>query len=104
VVGGKEPGTALEKLAALPLKQRYTWRVASALKWAFSDLETLNVEADCQTMSPDDQSRLAELLKNRPLQFCLFMSALFGQDRMEQLMVSAIRSAKVVAAHSERLG
>src|SRR5215471_21167398 len=43
---GKDTGPAIEELTALPLERRYTWRVASALKWAFGDLETMNVEAD----------------------------------------------------------
>lgn len=57
--------------------------VASALKWAFADLETLNAEADRQTLSPEDRKRLIELLKHRPLQFCLFLNALFGEKQME---------------------
>ncbi len=28
---------ALREIAALPLDQRYVWRVASALKWGFAD-------------------------------------------------------------------
>jgi hypothetical protein len=75
MMGGKDTGPAIEELAALPLEKRYVWRVASALKWAFADLETLNVEADCRTLSPEDRTRLVELLKHRPLQFCLFLSA-----------------------------
>jgi len=46
VMGGKDTGPAIEKLAELPLEERYVWRVASALKWAFADLETLSIEAD----------------------------------------------------------
>src|SRR5438132_394020 len=79
MMGGKDTGPAIEALAALPLEKRYVWRVASALKWAFTDLETLNVEADRQTVSPEDRKQLVDLLKHRPLQFCLFLSALFGQ-------------------------
>ena len=35
-------------------------RVASALKWAFADLDTLTVEADRQTMPPEDRTRFHE--------------------------------------------
>jgi hypothetical protein len=101
IMGGKDTAPAIEELAALPLEKRYVWRVASALKWAFADLETLNVEADRQTLSLEDRKQLVELLKNRPLQFCLFLSALFGQKNMEILMVSAIRNARAVAIHSD---
>ena len=103
VMGGKDTRPAIEKLAELPLEERYVWRVASALKWAFADLETLNIEADRKTISPGDQTRLEELLKHRPLQFCMFLSALFGEKQMEMLMISAIKSARMVAAQSEGL-
>ena len=100
LMGGKDTTAAVAKLIELPLEERYVWRVASALKWAFADLETLSVEADRKTKSPKDQARLDELLKHRPLQFCLFLSALFGQKEMEMLMVSAIKNARLVAAQS----
>lgn len=76
------------------------WRVASALKWAFADMETLNVEVDRETILKEDRPRLIELLKHRPLQLCLFLSALFGEKQMEILMTSAIRNARAVAAQS----
>jgi len=101
VMGQKDTGPAIEALTALPLEERYVWRVASALKWAFADLETLSVEADRQTMSKQDLDRLVELLNHRPLQLCLFLSALFGQKQMELMMVSAIRNARMVAEQSE---
>ena len=101
VMGDKDTGPAIEALAALPLEERYVWRVASALKWAFADLETLSVEADRQTMSKQDLERLVELLNHRPLQLCLFLSELFGQKQMELMMVSAIRNARMVAERSE---
>jgi hypothetical protein len=71
------------------------------LKWAFADLETLSVEADRKTLSLEDRTRLVELLKHRPLQFCLFLSTLLGQKQMELLMLSAIKNSRVVAAQSE---
>jgi len=65
------------------------------------DLETMNVEADRRTLSREDQQRVRELLQHRPLQFCLFLSALLGEKQMEALMISAIRQARQVAAQSE---
>jgi len=35
------------------------------------------------------------------LQFCMFLSALFGQKQMEMLMVSAIKNARVVRGQSD---
>ena len=75
--------------------------MASALKWAFADSETMNVEADRKTLSIEDRSRLLDLLQHRPLQFCLFLSSLLGQKEMEALMISALKNARVVAEHSD---
>jgi hypothetical protein len=97
----KDATSAVEELAALPLEKRYVWRVASALKWAFADFDTLTVGADRQTISLEDRQRFIELLEQRPLQFCLFLSALFGQKEMELMMVSAIKNSRVVADQSE---
>jgi len=41
--GGQDTELYLTALAALPLEERYVWRVVSALKWAFCDLETESV-------------------------------------------------------------
>jgi hypothetical protein len=101
MMGGKDTGPAIEKLAALPVEKRYVWRVASALKWAFADFDTLTVEADRQTISPEDRKQLMDLLKHRPLQFCLFLSALFGQKQMEILMVSALKNSRAIEAHTD---
>jgi hypothetical protein len=100
VMGGKDSAPAVAAIAALPLEERYVWRVASALKWAFADFDTVNVEADRQTLSGQDQQRLMKVLEHRPLQFCLFLSALVGEKQMELLMVSALRNARLIAAHS----
>jgi hypothetical protein len=93
IMGDTDTGSAMEEIAALPLQERYVWRVASALKWAFADCETLNVEADLQSLSEEDRVRLLDLLRHRPLQFCLFLSALFGEKQMEVLMNTAVRNA-----------
>jgi hypothetical protein len=101
VMGGKDAGPAIEELAALPLEKRYVWRVASALKWAFVDFESLSVEADRQTLAAEDRQELMDLLKHRPLQFCLFLSILFGQKQMELMMVSAIKNSRTLAVEPE---
>src|SRR5699024_6302421 len=40
LISGTDPTVAMEELAALPLEKRYTWRIASALKWAFADFDS----------------------------------------------------------------
>jgi hypothetical protein len=58
----------------------------------------MNVEADRQTLSAADQERLLEELRLRPLQFCLFLSALIGPNHMAKMMVEAIKTARSMAA------
>jgi hypothetical protein len=84
----------LEAIRRLPLNKRYVWRVASALKWGFADCDDLNVEADRQTLTAEDFAKVMELLKYRPVQFCIFLKALLGVDEMQRLMVEAIGVAK----------
>jgi len=93
--GGNVDGK-LREISEVPLEERYTWRVASALKWAFADLDDLNVRADLETLRGDDLQRIFDLLRYRPLQFCLFLAALWGPDAMEQMMSRAIDFAKNV--------
>jgi hypothetical protein len=86
----------VEEIAQLPLEKRYMWRVASALKWAFADFDDVNVVVDRQTLSPDDLAKVLELLKLRPIQFCLFLKALVGAEGMERLVTEGITHAKQV--------
>ena len=90
----KDTTPHVEKIAALPLEKRYIWRVASALKWAFADLETVRVAVDLETLSPEDLGKVVELLRLRPFQFCMFLKALLSTEVMEQVMNEAIASAK----------
>ncbi len=78
LLAGRDLKPALLEISQLPLEKRYLWRVVSALKWAFADLEDLGIVADHKTLSPDDLRKIEDLMKFRPLQFCLFMSALYG--------------------------
>lgn len=84
----------MEEIAALPLVKRYVWRVASAPKWALADLETVSVNVDRETLSERDLKKLVELLRLRPIQFCIFLKALFGTEGMERLMKDGIEGAK----------
>ena len=70
--------------------------MASALKWGFADFDNLGVDADRQTLSPEDFAKVMELLKLRPMQFCIFLKALVGLEEMQRLMVEAIKVAKQV--------
>ena len=91
---GGDTTAAMEALRQTPLEKRYVWRVASALKWAFADLETESVDADKETLRPEDFSRVMDLLRLRPVQFCLFLSALVGPEEMQRIMTQAIKVAR----------
>ena len=94
VIRDADPSPELEAIRQLSLEKRYVWRVASVLKWGFADFDSLNVTADKQTLSPEDFAKVMELLKLRPVQFCIFLKALVGAEEMQRLMVQAIGVAK----------
>ena len=84
----------MEEIRQLPLEKRYSWRVASAMKWGFADFENVNVEVDRDTLSEEDFKRLVKLLRFRPMQLCMFLKALLGEEAMEHLMNEALAVAK----------
>ncbi len=87
---------AIAEIAALPLEQRYLWRVLSALKWGFADFDNMNVAIDRKTLRPEDRDKVVDLIQHRPLQFCLFLKGLLGDEAMEEMMTQAIDLAKRV--------
>jgi hypothetical protein len=93
---GHDTAPQLKAITELPLVKRYVWRVASALKWGFADFEDMNVVADKNTLTDEDFARVRELLNVRPIQFCMFLKALFGTEEMERLMIHAITVAKQI--------
>jgi hypothetical protein len=94
VLEDADPTRQLEEVAGLPLEKRYIWRVASALKWGFADFDDVNVETDTATLGKEDLEKVWDLLKFRPIQFCLFLKALVGAESMERMMVEAVDVAK----------
>lgn len=93
-IGGQNTGPFVEALAAVPLEDRYSWRVMSALKWAFCDLETENLIADLETLSAADVKKLIEPLQMRTLQFSIFILTMLGEEVGEQLILHALEGAK----------
>ena len=91
---GGDVDSSLREIAELPLEKRYVWRVASALKWGFADFEDWNVVVDRKTLKPEDAAKVMQLLRFRPIQFCMFLKALVGAGEMERLMNRAIAVAK----------
>jgi hypothetical protein len=93
-IGGQDTEPYLAALAALPLEERYVWRVISALKWAFCDLDTETAIADLHTLSEADLKKVVEPLPLRAIQLCMFVNALIGEDASERIMQHALRCAK----------
>ena len=75
-------------------KNGYVWRVVSAMKWALADFDDLGISADRQTLGSDDLAKVMDLLKLRPIQFCMFLAALVGAEQMERTLLQAISVAK----------
>ena len=93
-MSGQDTEPYLAALAALPLEERYVWRVVSALKWAFCDLDTESAIADLHTLPEEDLKKVVDPLSLRAIQFCLFVNALVGEEATERIMQHALRCAK----------
>lgn len=52
------------------------------------------MNVDRQTLSKEDLGKVVELLRLRPMQLCLFLKALVGEEATERLMGEAIAVAK----------
>jgi hypothetical protein len=94
VMQDHDAATELQAIRQLPLEKRYVWRLASALKWGFADFDSVNVDADKKTLTPEDFAKVMDLLKFRPMQFCIFLKTLVGAEEMQRMMVEAIKVAK----------
>ena len=91
---GANIDSELRVIREMPLERRYIWRVASALKWAFADFDTVNVRVDKDTLSDQDLTTVLKMLEVRPIQFCMFLRALIGPVQMGRIMVEAIKTAR----------
>ena len=89
-ISGRDTGPALAALAALPLEQRYVWRVISALKWGLCDLDTESVAADVETLSEQELKTVTEPLALRAMQLSLFIQALVGEKVARETMLRAL--------------
>ena len=91
----QDAATALQELSDLPLEKRYTWRVASALKWGFADFDSACISLDFTTLSEEDRTKLrAAFPQDRPFQFCRMLKAVFGEEQMERMVREAVADAK----------
>ena len=56
----------------------------------------MNVDADSRTLTQEDFAKVMDLLKLRPIQFCIFLKTLVGAEEMQRMMVEAIGVARQV--------
>jgi hypothetical protein len=67
---------ALQVVRDLPLEERYTWRVLSALKWAFADFEDEYVGLDLPHIPEPTRSEMAKELELRLQQLRMLLETL----------------------------
>jgi hypothetical protein len=48
-------------------------------------------------MTPEDLGKVTELLRYRPIQLCIFLKSLVGEEEMQRMMVDAIGIARQVS-------
>jgi len=60
--------SALQVLRDLPLEKRYTWRVFSALKWAFADFDDECIRLDLPHIPESERTEMVKELQIRFLQ------------------------------------
>ena len=65
--------SALETLRDLPLEKRYTWRVFSALKWAFADFDDECVRLDLPHIPEPKRAQMVTELEIRLQQLVMLM-------------------------------
>lgn len=68
--------SALQVLGDLPLEKRYTWRVFSALKWAFADFDDECVKLDLPHIPEAKRTEMVKELQIRFLQLEMFLKVL----------------------------
>ena len=55
-----------------------------------ADFDDFTVAADRDTLNPEDFAKVMDLLRFRPIQFCIFLKALVGAEEMKKMMLKAI--------------
>jgi hypothetical protein len=93
---------AIRELAAVPVEERYSSRLVSALGFAFGDFDSACVRFDVDTLPSAEIDRLEEQLEMRASQFCILMREVFGSTYMKILMSAAVERAVAPPDDSER--
>ena len=83
---GRDVAAALREIASLPLEERYVWRIASALKWALVDFNPSSLRADIKSLPPADLAKVRQLVRNRAMQFRLFLAELYSEEEANRML------------------
>ena len=70
---------SLQVVRDLPLEKRYTWRVFSALKWAFADFEDEYVALDLPHIPEPTRSEMTKELERRFLQLQILLQTFHAE-------------------------
>jgi hypothetical protein len=95
---GEDTSAFVSAIRALPLEERYVWRIMSALEWAFCDFNTNLVNIDLRTLRGEKRAELNEDLQVRTLQFLVFVCNMLGEVAGEREILQALDRAKTVLA------
>ena len=74
---------ALQVVQDLPLEKRYTWRVFSALKWAFADFEDKYIALDLPHITEPKRTEMTKELELRFLQLQMLLQT-FHRNKLAQ--------------------
>jgi hypothetical protein len=102
VMGHKDVGPAINRDRLNASGKRDAWPVASVLPWAFADFENPNVEVAPPDALPRGSGYTDGSPESSPLQFGLFLAALFGDEQMEKLISSSVLQVKTLRAARRR--
>jgi hypothetical protein len=70
---------ALQVIRDLPLEKRYTWRVFSALKWAFADFEDEYIALDLPHIPEPTRSEMTKELELRLQQLRMLLQTFHAE-------------------------
>ena len=71
---------ALQIVRDLPLEKRYTWRVFSALKWAFADFENEYVALDLPHIPESIRLEMTKELERRLLHLRMLLETFHAEE------------------------
>jgi len=94
----------MEQFTSTPLHQRYVYRIAAALKYAFGDFDSACINVDKNTISSEEWKKVQDMFFMRHAQMAILYRELFGTEKMRKMFQKAISIAEESAPQGERYG